>query len=235
MSHPVSSNHRLFSQSPLDRFASVFPPLTSTQTDAYKHATTLFTLRMLPTREQAPHLRYVHIFAAGTEHVSKHPLYHDSNVTFTSSSGSHGPQMAEWVMMTVLVQSHRLRELWRFQEQQTWGSFRNHFEMEELVGQRMGILGYGSIGRHGEFIWRREMLALMAQGSLRGLTTCNDAQLQKPQKRSAWMSLPLRPLPRRQQRARRTAHTSSRVMAIRTARYLRNGTADSTESTSETS
>ena len=65
-------------------------------------------------------------------------------------------------MMTVLVQSHRLRQLWRFQEQRTWGRFRDHFAMEDLVGKRMGILGYGSIGRHGKSESRRSASVLAA-------------------------------------------------------------------------
>jgi phosphoglycerate dehydrogenase-like enzyme len=108
------------------------------------------TLRPLPGPGQAPKLKYVHVFSAGTNTLSKTDVFQRPEVVITSSSGSHGPQIAEWVMMTVLAQSHRFEVLKSWQRHSRWGKFDDHFERtRDLVGQRMGILGYGSIGRQG--------------------------------------------------------------------------------------
>lgn len=80
-------------------------------------------------------------------------LFKETDVVMSTSSGSHGPQIAEWVMMTILAQSHRLRELYAFQSERKYGAFDDHFGVRDLRGQRMGVLGYGSIGRHGKASW----------------------------------------------------------------------------------
>ncbi|MCJ1308894.1 hypothetical protein MMC25_002549 [Agyrium rufum] len=115
----------------------------------YASVTMMITLRMLPLPEQAPNLRYVHIFSAGTEHMAHHALYQKPDVIVTSSSGSHGPQIAEWVLMHLLSHFRRLRLMWTWQEERRYGVMEEHFTTAEaLAGKRMGILGYGSIGRH---------------------------------------------------------------------------------------
>ncbi|KZF24305.1 hypothetical protein L228DRAFT_237247 [Xylona heveae TC161] len=116
--------------------------------EVYRDVDVLMTLRALPEPGQAPRLRYVHVFAAGTNHITSSPLYQKSDIFITSSSGCHGPQIAEWVMMTALAQTHRLRTLYQWQDQCKWGRFDDHFwRVRDLVGQRLGVLGYGSIGR----------------------------------------------------------------------------------------
>ncbi|KAG4443839.1 hypothetical protein IFR05_000675 [Cadophora sp. M221] len=105
------------------------------------------TIRVLPLPEQVPQLRYVHMFAAGTEHIANSDLYRTTNVPITCSSGAHGPQIAEWFIMTVLMQSHSARSLLDMQDHRCYGRRANYFQVRDLEGQSLGILGYGSIGR----------------------------------------------------------------------------------------
>jgi phosphoglycerate dehydrogenase-like enzyme len=92
-------------------------------------------------------MKFIHFFSAGTNHIAHTPIYKDSEITLTTSSGVHGPQIAEWVVMQVLNNSHKEKLLLKWQQEHKWGS---HDEIEfvrDSVGQRLGVLGYGSIGR----------------------------------------------------------------------------------------
>lgn len=116
----------------------------------YARATILFTHADLPAdpARDAPHLRWVHFFSAGINPFLTHPLYTDTDVTITTSSGVHGPQIAEWVAMTMLVQAHRYDMLRERQRRHEWGATAADLHaVRDAVGQRVGVLGYGSIGR----------------------------------------------------------------------------------------
>ena len=56
--------------------------------------------------------------------------------------------------MTYLVQSHHYNMLYEKQKQKEWAkdSFASaSHKIRDLAGQRLGVLGYGSIGRQGIF------------------------------------------------------------------------------------
>jgi phosphoglycerate dehydrogenase-like enzyme len=120
----------------------------------------------LPTPETAPKLHWVHFLSAGFDWADpNHPLLTNPSVTLTTSSGIHGPQIAEWVLMTLLSHNHQLRKLEKWQAEHHWGSSVSHHSLKcaliyqqannsklelkvtDLQRQRIGILGYGSIGR----------------------------------------------------------------------------------------
>ncbi|KAI9840551.1 MAG: hypothetical protein M1837_001531 [Sclerophora amabilis] len=116
--------------------------------ELYNSATILATLVALPPApSDAPLLRYIHFFSAGTNHVSDHPIYTDTDITLTTSSGIHGPQISEWVLMTASGHSHMFRELLDFQRRKRWDKTDHFRSIHDMVGQRLGVLGYGSIGR----------------------------------------------------------------------------------------
>lgn len=111
-------------------------------------ATVLVTLSALPlSRAAAPNLKLIHICSAGTNHLVDQPIYKDSSITITTSSGMHGPQIAEWVMMMALVHGHQYNDLYELHKQRVWGRHDDFRGVRDMVGQRVGILGYGSIGR----------------------------------------------------------------------------------------
>lgn len=119
--------------------------------DVWHDVTILCTLFSLPEKpSDAPNLELVHLFSAGSNQIQKHPIYTDTDVTITTSSGIHGPQIAEWCIMTALVQSHDYNTLHDLQKKHQWGKRGNdvaYHNVRDMVGRRLGVLGYGSIGR----------------------------------------------------------------------------------------
>lgn len=121
-------------------------------TEIYKDVTILVTLSAIPRHPQtsAPHLELIHFISAGTNHIANTPLYRDTAIPLTTSSGIHGPQIAEWVIMTMLCSSHHFSMLHDWQREHNWGKGGNSKLLRSLrdkSGQRLGVLGYGSIGR----------------------------------------------------------------------------------------
>jgi len=123
--------------------------LEKTVPDEIFHRTTvLATLSALPSKPSlVPNLKFIHFFSAGINHIDKHPIYTDSDITLTTSSGIHGPMISEWVIMQILDNSHKVKRLLGWQKEHHWGSHAAMGEMKDSVGMRFGVLGYGSIGR----------------------------------------------------------------------------------------
>ena len=120
--------------------------------EIFHDATLLVTLSALPPSPQhCPRLKLIHFTSAGTNHVSNHPIYTDTDIALTTSSGIHGPQIAEWVLMTMLASSHHYSLLHKWQRKHEWGQASDNIgllrKLHDKVGQRLGVLGYGSIGR----------------------------------------------------------------------------------------
>ena len=116
----------------------------------YESATILITLSAVPLPSDAPHLHLIHFISAGTNHIQHTPIYTDTSITLTTSSGIHGPQIAEWVILTALAHSHHYSLLHTWQQKHIWGNGSSEQVLHRLrdkAGQTLGILGYGSIGR----------------------------------------------------------------------------------------
>lgn len=120
----------------------------------YKDVTVLVSLFTFPEnpKADAPLLDYVQLFSAGSNQVHKHPIFTDTDISICTASGIHGPQIAEWVIMTQLVQTHKYNVLHDLQKKHQWGVQEDthkgtFFKVKDNVGQRLGVLGYGSIGR----------------------------------------------------------------------------------------
>ena len=77
----------------------------------------------------------------------------DTDVTITSSSGIHGPPIAEWVVMNWLVAARSYNITYEWQKGKKWGGMMglNELPVRDHVGMKVGILGYGSIGRHSTY------------------------------------------------------------------------------------
>ncbi|ORY08845.1 hypothetical protein BCR34DRAFT_488191 [Clohesyomyces aquaticus] len=115
--------------------------------ELYKRARVLATLSWLPPSASAvPDLDLIQFFSAGTNHVAQHPIYKDSEIPLTTASGVHGPQIAEWVVMMFLIHGHHYISLYEAQKRKEWVNMSGR-TVRDAVGQRVGILGYGSIGR----------------------------------------------------------------------------------------
>ncbi|KAK6225230.1 hypothetical protein QIS74_01277 [Colletotrichum tabaci] len=122
------------------------PPVEIPQA-TWDRVTALFTWMAFPTPEQAPGLQYVQLLAAGCNHVSDMPIFHGTDVVFCTANGVHPPQISEWVIATFLSFQHHLYEHWENQKRRTWVMPEHDEDTQDAVGLRMGVLGYGSIGR----------------------------------------------------------------------------------------
>lgn len=79
-----------------------------------------------------------------------HPIVTDSEIAITTSSGIHGPPITEWIILTSLVASKHYHLQHQWQVDHVWGPDRRQLSgTTDWVGKRVGIAGYGSIGRQG--------------------------------------------------------------------------------------
>lgn len=129
----------------LDKIASQLPP------NVWDNATLLCTFSAFPKKlSQAPKLEFVQLLSAGSNQIQNNPIYTDSEIPIAVTTGIHGPQIAEWVIMTALVQSHDYKRLYECQKKHVWGrDMENdaYNSVRDRAGLRLGVLGYGSIGR----------------------------------------------------------------------------------------
>ncbi|EXJ78163.1 hypothetical protein A1O3_09324 [Capronia epimyces CBS 606.96] len=117
--------------------------------ELWKKTTILLTVFTLPpTPDLVPNLKLIHLFSAGIDGLANHPIIKDTEIPLTTSSGIHGPPIAEWVILTTLVASKHYLTQYEWQKEHRWIS--NHPELRatsDWVGKTVGIAGYGSIGR----------------------------------------------------------------------------------------
>lgn len=90
----------------------------------------------------APRLRWVHSSAAGVERLL-FPALVESPVILTNSRGIFSSSLAEFVLGAILFFAKDLRRMVRSQQAGAWDCF----DVEEVAGKTLGIVGYGNIGR----------------------------------------------------------------------------------------
>ena len=116
--------------------------------EVWKRVEVLYTNRVLPKPEQAPHLRWIQFHWSGIDHALEEPILHKEGMNTTSMSGASAPQMAEHAVMMMLALGHHMAEVFGYQKRAEWPSGRwELFSPHELRGSVVGIVGYGSIGR----------------------------------------------------------------------------------------
>ena len=95
--------------------------------DAFRHAT---------------RVRWIHALSAGVESLLS-PEIVASPIPMTNGAGVFRRPLAEWVVAAMLHFSYDLRRIQRNQEAGVW----EPFDIDELYGHTLGIVGYGGIGR----------------------------------------------------------------------------------------
>jgi phosphoglycerate dehydrogenase-like enzyme len=89
-----------------------------------------------------PKLRWMHVRAAGLDGWL-FPELVQSPVTLTNGTGVFSQSLGEWVIGAVLYFAKDFRRLMRSQAAGKW----DQFDVVEIAGQTIGIVGYGDIGR----------------------------------------------------------------------------------------
>jgi phosphoglycerate dehydrogenase-like enzyme len=90
----------------------------------------------------APRLKWIHSRAAGLDDVL-FPALIESPVVLTNGRGVFSRSLAEFVIAAVLFFAKHLRRMLASQQARRW----DPFDVEEVHGKVMGIVGYGDIGR----------------------------------------------------------------------------------------
>jgi len=89
-----------------------------------------------------PRMRWVHVRSAGLDSVL-FPELVESPVPLTNGSGVFSPPLGEFALGAILYFAKDFRRMIRSQEAGVW----DQFDMPEIAGQTVGIVGYGDIGR----------------------------------------------------------------------------------------
>ncbi|KAF4124752.1 Phosphoglycerate dehydrogenase or related dehydrogenase [Geosmithia morbida] len=95
-------------------------------------------------------VRFVQMVTSGSDSWAGHAKYKDPAVDFCSISGIHAPQITEWVIGTWLSHQRFLKHYAMVQRDEA--SWRAEWDVGAMradsAGRRIGILGYGSVGRN---------------------------------------------------------------------------------------
>jgi len=143
-----------FSEAQLDRLRAVSPTLAVTCAEAdradYSKIDVLYT--GMPPRDlaRASALKWVQLHMAGVNALHDHPLYTSSALPLTTTSGVHAATIAEYALTVLLALAHRVPRMVEWQGRGGWPPDAERWPLfvpTEVRGARLGIIGYGSIGR----------------------------------------------------------------------------------------
>jgi phosphoglycerate dehydrogenase-like enzyme len=90
----------------------------------------------------SPGVRWVHSRSAGLDKIL-FPELLESAVPLTNGSGVFSASLGEFVLAAILFFAKDFRRMLRNQEAGRW----EQFDVEEISGQTVGIVGYGDLGR----------------------------------------------------------------------------------------
>jgi len=116
--------------------------------EVWRKTEVLITEKLIPPPEKTPNLRWVQFNYAGIDFASEEPLFNNQEISFTTISGAVAPQVAEFVLMAMLVLGHKVPALLHNQRFHEWPPDRlARLVPRELRNSTIGLIGYGSISR----------------------------------------------------------------------------------------
>lgn len=143
-----------FDQAQLDRLRAVSPEIAVSQADpdSADYAKTHVLYAGSPPRDlsRAPALRWVQLHMAGVNALADHPLYTETALPLTTTSGVHAATIAEYAVTMLLALAHRVPRMVEWQGRGGWPPDEQRWPLfvpAEVRGATLGIIGYGSIGR----------------------------------------------------------------------------------------
>lgn len=120
------------------------PPDTALPTQLIRDHTILLADFVPRNFGEMERLEWIQLGSAGHEQVADLPL-RSRGIRVTNASGVNDIPIAEWCLLMMLVFERRLRDLLALQGKRAW-TREARFQVE-LRGRRVGIIGYGNIGR----------------------------------------------------------------------------------------
>lgn len=121
-----------------------FEPGVALPTEQIADSTVLFADFPPDNLAQMRHLRWLQLGSAGYEQLAGLPLS-AMDVRVTNASGINDVPIAEWCIAMMLLFERDIRGLLAMQQRRGWE--REPRYQSELRGRRVGIIGYGNIGR----------------------------------------------------------------------------------------
>jgi phosphoglycerate dehydrogenase-like enzyme len=143
-----------FSDAQLDRIRSASPRLAVTRQEParadYRGAEILYAESPPRDLRRAPDLRWVQLHMAGVNTLQDHPLYRDTEIPLTTTSGVHAATIAEYAITVLLALAHRVPRMVEWHARKAWPPDEQRWPLfvpTEVRGATLGVIGYGSIGR----------------------------------------------------------------------------------------
>lgn len=94
---------------------------------------------------EMPTVRWVHSISAGVEHLPLERMA-ERGVLLTNSAGAYAPAMAEYALAAMIMLARSLPLWLEGQRERRWIDG-DSFDSSVLRGKRLGIVGYGAVGR----------------------------------------------------------------------------------------
>ena len=143
-----------FDRGQLDRLRAVSPDITVSQADPdaadYGPVDVLYAGEPPRDLSRAPVLKWVQLHMAGVNALADHPLYTQTALPLTTTSGVHAATIAEYAVTMLLALAHRVPRMVEWQGRGGWPPDEQRWPLfvpSEVRGATLGIIGYGSIGR----------------------------------------------------------------------------------------
>ncbi len=143
-----------FGESQLARIRAASPGLAVTCEDPatadYRGTEVLYAGEPPRDLARAPDLRWVQLHMAGVNALQDHPLFRDTDIPLTTTSGVHAATIAEYAITVLLALAHRVPRMVEWHARKAWPPDLERWPLfvpAEVRGATLGIIGYGSIGR----------------------------------------------------------------------------------------
>lgn len=143
-----------FEEAQLEGLRKVSPAVRVARADPrtadYSETDVLYAMTVPRDLARAPRLRWVQLHMAGVNALHDHPIYTQSAIPLTTTSGVHAATIAEYAVTVLLALAHRVPRMVAWQATGGWPPDEQRWSLflpAPVRGATLGIIGYGSIGR----------------------------------------------------------------------------------------